>query len=185
MGSNVQGFASLASISEKDLWYSISHYPTPSLLWTKSYHDKPGCFLNQADFYPDQRFYSIYPNNKINIPLFLTYLNSSFVWALMEQAGNTNMGLGVLDTNVYWLKTVPIPEIDSSQQLEEIKRLANELMVNKREPITSESAIRAKIDKLFTDLFGLTDKEFNLVRNFIKKCVKSRLRSNKVVTKDN
>jgi len=185
MGSNVQGFASLASISDKGMWYSINHYPIPPLIWTKSYHDKPGCFLNQADFYPDQRFYSIYPYNKVNIPLLLTYLNSSLVWALMEQAGNTNMGLGVLDTNVYWLKTIPIPELVSLQQFEEIKRLANELMVIKRIPITSESVIRTKIDKFYIGLFGLTDKEFKLILTFINKCVKRRLLSNKLITKDN
>ncbi len=179
MGSNVQGFASLASVSERDSWYSINPYPVPQLLWAKSYHDKPGCFLNQENFYPDQRFYSIYPHNEGQIPLLFTYLNSSFVWALMEQAGNTNMGLGVLDTNVYWLKTLIIPELMSSKQLEEIKSLASELEENyRREPITSDSEIRKKIDHFFKDLFGLADSEISVIENFIRKSIRRRLASN-------
>ena len=186
LGSNVKGFASLASISERELWYSISQYPIPQLLWAKSYHDKSGCFLNQENFFPDQRFYSIYPHNERYVPLLFTYLNSSFVWALMEQAGNTNMGLGVLDTNVYWLKTLSIPELMSSEQLEEIKSLARELKeIYRREPITSDSEIRKKIDEFFKDLFGLTESEFGVIDNFIKKSIRRRLDSNESVTKDN
>ncbi|MHA1978947.1 MAG: Eco57I restriction-modification methylase domain-containing protein [Candidatus Hodarchaeales archaeon] len=186
MGSNVKGFASLASISDRELWYSISQYPVPQLLWAKSYHDKPGCFMNQEKFYPDQRFYSIYPNKENDIPLLFTYLNSSFAWALMEQAGNTNMGLGVLDTNVYWLKTLTIPRLMSSEQLEEIKSLARELKETyRREPITSESVIRGKIDEFFKGLFRLRESEFRVIENFIKKSIRRRLASNESVTKDN
>ncbi|MHA1236731.1 MAG: Eco57I restriction-modification methylase domain-containing protein, partial [Candidatus Hodarchaeales archaeon] len=166
MGLRLKGFSSLASISERELWYSINPYPSPPLLWAKSYHNKPGCFLNQGNFYPDQRFYSIYPHNRRNIPLILTFLNSSFVWALMEQAGNTNMGLGVLDTNVYWLKALSIPEMASPQQLEEIEGLMKELKeVIRREPITSESVIRTKIDEFYTNLFELTESEFSVISN--------------------
>jgi len=176
MGSNVQGFGALASTSERELWYSINRYPVPPLLWAKSYHDKPGCFLNQADCYPDQRFYSIYPLNRSNIPFIFTYLNSSLVWALMEQAGNTNMGLGVLDTNVYWLKTLPTLKIVSPQQLEEIKELAKELKeVTRREPITSESVIRTKIDEFYTNLFELTESEFSVISNFVQKSIRKRV----------
>jgi methylase of polypeptide subunit release factors len=186
LGSNVKGFASLSSINERELWYSINPYPVPQLLWAKSYHDKPGCFMNQENFYPDQRFYSIYPNKERHIPLLFTYLNSSFVWALMEQAGNTNMGLGVLDTNVYWLKTLSIPELMSSEQLEEIKGLASELKETcRRESITTESLIRKKIDRFFKDLFGLTESQFGVIDNFIRKSIRRRLDSNEIVTKDN
>jgi methylase of polypeptide subunit release factors len=195
MGTNVQGYSSLASIGEKELWYSINPYRIPSLLWAKSYHNKPGCFLNPENLFPDQRFYSIYHKNKSSIPLIFTYLNSSLVWALMEKAGNTNMGLGVLDTNVYWLKSLSIPEALSPKQLEEIKVLADELKkVSQRESITSESDnIRTKINKLYTNVLGLTDSEFKIITNFIEKSIKRRLRGNqthtiilpKVVTKNN
>ncbi len=142
--------------------------------------------MNQENFYPDQRFYSIYPNKERDIPLLFTYLNSSFVWALMEQAGNTNMGLGVLDTNVYWLKTISVPELMSSEQLEEIKGLASELKETcEREPITTESVIRKKIDEFFKGLFGLTESEFGVIDNFIRKSIRRRLGNNEIVTKDN
>ncbi|MHA1944465.1 MAG: Eco57I restriction-modification methylase domain-containing protein [Candidatus Hodarchaeales archaeon] len=186
MGSNVPGFASLASVSERELWYSINPYPVPQLLWAKSYHDKPGCFMNQENYYPDQRFYSIYPYNEECVLLLFTYLNSSFVWALMEQAGNTNMGLGVLDTNVYWLKTLSIPELTSSEQLEKIKGLARELKeAYTREAITSDSKIRKKIDEFFKGLFGLRESEFSVIGKFIEKSIRRRLASNQSVTKDN
>ena len=186
MGSNVQGFASLASISERKLWYSIKPYPIPKLLWAKSYHDKPGCFINQEKFYPDQRFYSIYPSDESMLPLLFTFLNSSFVWALMEHAGNTNMGLGVLDTNVYWLKTLPIPELTSLEEIEKVKNLASDLReIVRREPITSDSVIRNKIDAFFKDLIGFTDAEYITLVNFIMRSIKRRLLGNQTVTKDN
>ena len=186
LGSRVKGFDRLSSVSERKLWYSINPYSIPHLLWAKSYHDKPGCFMNQGNYYPDQRFYSIYPHSKDSIPLVFTYLNSSFVWAQMEQSGNTNMGLGVLDTNVYWLKSILIPQLESPQQLDMIKSLAKELEDSlKREPITRASKMRMKIDEFFRLYFGLTNSEFRILVNFIKKNIERRLASNQYVTKDN
>ncbi|MCK4848897.1 MAG: hypothetical protein KAT16_07740, partial [Candidatus Heimdallarchaeota archaeon] len=57
--------------------------------------------------------------------------------------------------------------------------------VIRREPITSESEIRTKIDKFYTNLFELTESEFSVISNFIQKSVKSRLAGNEYFTKDN
>ncbi|MHA2239863.1 MAG: Eco57I restriction-modification methylase domain-containing protein, partial [Candidatus Hodarchaeales archaeon] len=63
MGGEVIGFHNLSSLNQRPIWYSLTEYFAPILLWTKSYHDKPSCLLNQALILPDQRFYSIFVHN--------------------------------------------------------------------------------------------------------------------------
>ncbi len=183
MGTKVKGFHLLKSLSQRDPWYRLPTFSIPNLLWTKSYHDKPGCLLNQAKILPDQRFYGICVNDSEDIPIIFVFLNSSFAWAQMEQAGNTNMGFGVLDTNVYWLKAVRIPTNLTLKQKKNLESIYNELRSEKsRTAITTESHIRMKIDKFITEVFGLTKEEFVNISQFIKKSVRNRLNGN---TKDN
>jgi type I restriction-modification system DNA methylase subunit len=175
MGSTVKGFSSLESV-KGDPWYVLPKYETPNLLWTKSYHDKPGCLLNLANCVPDQRFYSIYVNNPADIKLIFTYLNSSYVWALMEQAGNTNMGFGVLDTNVYWLKSVYIPKIEGMDQLQQLESLFEYLLKEKaRNPITQNNSIQDQIDQFFSKILGLSKEELTIVRKYNQTSVENRL----------
>ncbi|WP_455463660.1 Eco57I restriction-modification methylase domain-containing protein [Candidatus Hodarchaeum mangrovi] len=90
-GSIITGFHNLKSLKKRNPWYSIPSLEKPSLLWCKSYHDRPGCIINHAKCYHDQRFYSIIVKEEF-LPIIFIFLNSSLVWALMELYGNTNMG---------------------------------------------------------------------------------------------
>jgi hypothetical protein len=179
IGKTVVGFQNLVSLSQRPLWYSITSYLAPDLLWTKSYHDKPGFFLNQALAIPDQRFYGVFVKNQEIIPLIFTYLNSSFVWAQIELAGNTNMGFGVLDTNVYWLKGLKIPTIKEKSQKAMLRDLFLRLKgETNRKSFLEESSIRNRLDDLYCEVLGINKTEFQILVQFIQRSVKNRLKGN-------
>ena len=175
-GINTQGFSSIRSVKQREFWYSLGKYPTSSLLWTKSYHNKPGCFYNQAQAMPDQRFYAIILKQNEYLPLIFTYLNSSLVWAQMEAKGNTNMGYGVLDTNVYWLKSLKIP-IEAMTEKNQIVNLMKRLMQEKdRVSMLQFSQIRTDIDLFYTKYFNLSDNSISCLYDFISRSIHNRIR---------
>ncbi len=175
-GTNIQGFSSIRSVEQRDHWYSLSKYPTPSLLWTKSYHDKAGCFYNQALTLPDQRFYGITVAQDKYLPLIFTYLNSSLVWAQMEAQGNTNMGFGVLDTNVYWLKSLRIP-VEALTEKNQIMTLMERLTKEKdRFSMLQFSQIREDIDSFYAIYFDLSNNSMKRLYDFILRSINNRIR---------
>jgi methylase of polypeptide subunit release factors len=178
LGHFVDGFSSLTSVNRREYWYSLPEIEPPQLLWTKSYHDRPGCLLNLAQCIPDQRFYSIYVNNSSYVPIIFTYLNSSIFWALMEEAGNTNMGFGVLDTNVYWLKSVNIPTNIPSEHLKQLNNLYHQLIKKKtRKSILEDSLLRDQIDLFYANILDLAKPELRIIRNYIHTSIRNRLQS--------
>ncbi len=179
MGTSINGFHQLKSLSHRDPWFSLPKCKSPHLLWTKSIHDKPGCLLNRSNLIPDQRFYGISVHDSKYIPLIFAYLNSSLIWAQMELSGNTNMGFGVLDTNVYWLKSVRIPTNLTEDQEVSLFKFCTELRKEtSRKPITSESPLRRQIDSFFCNLLEISEKEYILLNQFIKRSVINRLKEN-------
>jgi hypothetical protein len=174
-GDNILGFSSVRSVKQREYWYSIGSYQIPNLLWCKSYHDKSGCFYNQAHIMPDQRFYGINVKQTKFIPLIFTFLNSSIVWAQMETQGNTNMGFGVLDTNVYWLRDLKIP-VETMVELKQIKTLMEMLIQEKsRVSMLTYSTARIEIDRFYAKYFDLSENDMKLLNGFISRSIKNRL----------
>ncbi|MFX0204671.1 MAG: Eco57I restriction-modification methylase domain-containing protein [Candidatus Hodarchaeota archaeon] len=174
-GNNILGFSSVRSVKQRDYWYSIGSYQIPSLLWSKSYHDKPGCFYNQAQIMPDQRFYGINVTQTKYLPLIFTFLNSSFVWAQMEAQGNTNMGFGVLDTNVYWLRDLRIP-VATMVEVKQIKELMDKLIQEKnRVSMLKYSKVRFEIDRFYAKHLDLSENSMKQLKGFITRSIKNRL----------
>ena len=161
-GLKITGFHNLTSLNKRNPWYSVPSNEGPNLLWCKSYHDRPGCIINQVKCVHDQRFYSIIVKDKF-LPLIFIFLNSSLVWALMELYGNTNMGYGVLDTNVYWLKNLRIP-IDGLRDKSALMNLFNELKdLQERFSMKEFSKLRLSIDEFFLPFFNLTRDELKMI----------------------
>ncbi|MFX0170517.1 MAG: Eco57I restriction-modification methylase domain-containing protein [Candidatus Hodarchaeota archaeon] len=175
-GTKVSGYSSIRSVQQRKFWYSIGEYTIPNLLWVKSYHVRVGCLLNEGRLLPDQRFYSINVRNSDLIPLIFTFLNSSLVWGQMEVFGNTNMGYGVLDTNVYWLKSLKIPlkAIEDSSKLHELERTL--LKEKKRYSMFEFSQIRSDIDEFFSEYIGLSSEHLQILSTFILKTLSNRLK---------
>lgn len=174
-GLNTQGYSSIRSVKQRDYWYSIGKYPMPDLLWTKSYHDKLGCFYNKGQVMPDQRFYGIIVEKEEYLPLIFTYLNSSFVWAQMEAQGNTNMGFGVLDTNVYWLKSLTIPLKALEEKTKIIKLMEGLIEEKKRVSMLQSSMIRSDIDQFYAQFFELSEISLQKIYDFISRSIKNRI----------
>ncbi|MHA2246219.1 MAG: Eco57I restriction-modification methylase domain-containing protein [Candidatus Hodarchaeales archaeon] len=175
-GTNIQGFSSIRSVEQRDHWYSLSKYPAPSLLWTKSYHDRAGCLYNQAQALPDQRFYGVTIAQDKYLPLIFTYLNSSLVWAQMEAQGNTNMGFGVLDTNVYWLKSLRIP-VEALTETNQIMTLMEQLTKEKnRFSMLQFSQVREDIDNFYAKYFDLSNNSIKRLYDFILRSINNRIR---------
>lgn len=174
-GLQTQGFSSLKSVAQRKNWYSLNKYPVPTMLWTKSYHNKQGCLMNDANVIPDQRFYAIIVNEDIYTPLIFLYLNSSFTWALMEAQGNTNMGYGVLDTNVYWLKDLKIP-INALEENTRIIKLMTRLRKEvERIPINTYSSVRNDIDRFFAPYFDFDETSLVSLNQYNLRSINNRL----------
>ncbi|MFW9905591.1 MAG: Eco57I restriction-modification methylase domain-containing protein [Candidatus Thorarchaeota archaeon] len=174
-GNNILGFSSVRSVKQREYWYSIGRYQIPTLLWAKSYHDKAGCFYNQAQIMPDQRFYGINIKQTKYIPLIFTFLNCSFVWAQMEAHGNTNMGYGVLDTNVYWLRDLKIP-VNAMVELKKTKVLMDKLIhENSRISMLKFSTTIIEIDRFYAKYLDLSENDMKLLKGFITRSIKNRL----------
>ncbi|UCE14779.1 MAG: N-6 DNA methylase [Candidatus Heimdallarchaeota archaeon] len=172
-GTTVRGVSLIRSVQNRENWYSLTRYPTPTILWTKSYHDRPGCIYNKAHVMPDQRFYGISVDEKY-VPLILTYLNSSLIWALMESHGNTNMGYGVLDTNVYWLKSLRVPiEANEDQKITQLmKRLLQE---KERTSIVEYSPLRTEIDHFYAEYLQISEEMLEIIYEYNLKSVSNRI----------
>ncbi len=145
-------------------------------LLTKSYHDKAGCLYNQAQALPDQRFYGITVTQDRYLPLIFTYLNSSLAWAQMEAQGNTNMGFGVLDTNVYWLKSLRIP-VEALTEKNQVMTLMEQLTKEKdRFSMLQFSQIREDIDSFYAKYFDLSNNSMKRLYDFILRSINNRIR---------
>jgi hypothetical protein len=85
------------------------------------------------------------------------------------------MGYGVLDTNVYWLKSVRIP-IDALVQKNQINRLMEKLTKeNERIPIDTFSKIRNEIDRFYAPYFHLDGKSLESLNVYNLRSVRNRL----------
>ncbi|MFW9778708.1 MAG: Eco57I restriction-modification methylase domain-containing protein [Candidatus Heimdallarchaeota archaeon] len=178
-GNQIQGIKSLRSVKGRKQWYSIPETPVPDLVWTKSFHDRPGCILNEKRILADQRFYSIVLKDKSLTSLVFLYLNSSLVWAQSEIQGNTNMGFGVLDTNVYFLRSIFIPVglVSDPKKRKSVEDLANRLKIQpKRYSMLANAPLLHEIDALFFDHFDISEKDRKRLSYFVTNTLKKRIR---------
>ena len=96
----------------------------------------------------------------------------------MEQAGNTNMGFGVLDTNVYWLKSVNIPVNISPAQMKQLNNLYHQLIKEKtRGSILEDSPLRDLIDFFYAEILEITESELRIIKRYIRISIGNRLQS--------
>ncbi|MFW9853558.1 MAG: Eco57I restriction-modification methylase domain-containing protein [Candidatus Thorarchaeota archaeon] len=178
-GNQIQGIKSLRSLRGRRQWYSIPETPIPDLVWTKSFHDRPGCIFNEKRVHTDQRFYSIILKDKSFTSLVFLYLNSSLVWAQTEIQGNTNMGFGVLDTNVYSLRSIFIPVglVNDPTKMKCVEDLVNRLKSQpRRYSMLKNSPLLHEIDSLFYDYFDISEKDRQNLSYFVTSTLKKRIR---------
>ena len=103
-----QGYHQRPSCRGRTRWYDLGQWSYPDMLWSDAYNVRFGCFENAGDYFGDKRFFVIEFKKK-NWAI-CAYLNSTIIPLLIETEGIANLGEGVIYTNVYWLKTLPILE---------------------------------------------------------------------------
>ena len=103
------------------------------------------------------------------------YLNSTIIPLLIETEGITNLGEGVVYTNVYWLKTLLV--LDTSQAVRELRECYNTIKTRKILPIFDEidQPDRRALDALIFDTLSLTQGEQDGVYEAVLRMVEVRL----------
>jgi len=108
--------------------------------------------------------YGIIPNNKTEFEFLLAILNSDVTsWYISKTS--TKMRGNWLSFESRFIKSIPIPNVTSEKKTE-INELVNEILEYslKTTPIKI-TAIKAKINRLIYELYGLTEEEIKIVEN--------------------
>ena len=127
------------------------------MLWSDAYNIRFGCFENVGDYFGDKRFFLI--KFKEENLMTRAYLNSTIIPLLIETEGITNLGEGVIYTNVYWLKTLPI--LAESCVESEIRQCYETMKMREILPIFGEiqQPDRRALDAIIFDALNLTQGE--------------------------
>ncbi len=188
-GHVIKGFHKLESVKGRNPWYDLGEWKFPHLLWADASHIRFACYLTTGSEYGDKRFFFINLHNHSDIPIVVAYLNSTLIPLFIEIGGITNLGEGVVYTNVYWLKRLPVPRnINRAKKLEScfdalskrpIKSIFEECGLNPDRPFREQEPKplpdRQQLDKIIFDVMGLTEEERKEVYWSVCELVKARL----------
>ena len=169
-----QGFHQRPSCRGRARWWDLGKWSYPDMLWSDAYNVRFGCFENAGDYFADKRFFVIEFKGK-NLAA-RAYLNSTIIPLLIETEGISNLGEGVIYTNVYWLKTLPI--LEKSHIAKEIHECYEKIKTREILPIFDEihQHDRRALDAIIFDALGLTQGERDAVYAAVVRLVESRLR---------
>ena len=168
-----EGFDQRPSCRGRARWYDLGEWDYPDMLWSDAYNVRFGCFENAGDYFGDKRFFLIkFKEENLAIR---AYLNSTIIPLLIETEGITNLGEGVIYTNVYWLKTLPI--LEESCVENEIRQCYETIKTREILPIFNEiqQPDRRALDAFIFDAFNLTQGERDGVYEAVIHLVEARL----------
>jgi hypothetical protein len=97
-----QGYHERPTCRSRKPWWNLGDPSVPSLLWSDAYNHRFVVPLNTVRIYGDKRFFFITTSGELE-QLLAGWLNSSLTPLFVELEGITNLGEGVVYTNVYWL----------------------------------------------------------------------------------
>ena len=168
-----EGFDQRPSCRGRTRWWDLGEWEYPDMLWSDAYNVRFGCFENVGDYFGDKRFFLI--NFKEENLVTRAYLNSTIIPVLIETEGITNLGEGVIYTNVYWLKTLPI--LEESCVENEIRQCYETIKTREILPIFDEiqQPDRRALDAFIFDALNLTQGERDGVYEAVVHLVEARL----------
>jgi len=79
-------------------WWDLGKRKYTDMLWSDAYNVRFGCFENAGEYFADKRFFVMRFREENRVTP--AYLNSTIVPMLSETEGITNLGAGVVYTNV-------------------------------------------------------------------------------------
>ena len=168
-----QEFDQRASCSGRARWWDLGEWEYPDMLWSDAYNARFGCFENAGDFFGDKRFFVMrFKGENLVTP---AYLNSTVIPLLIETEGITNLGEGVVYTNVYWLKTLLV--LDSYEAVHELRECYDSIKTREILSIFDEidQPDRRALDALIFDALNLTQGERDGVYEAVVNLVEARL----------
>ena len=169
-----QGFHQRPSCKSRARWWDLGKWGYPDMLWSDAYNVRFGCFENAGDYFGDKRFFLIEFKEKNSA--ICAYLNSTIIPLLIETEGISNLGEGVIYTNVYWLKTLPI--LAENHIAKEIHQCYENIKTRDILPIFDEihQSDRLALDAIIFDALNLTQDERDEVYEAVVNLVEARLR---------
>jgi len=180
-----QGFHKRPTCASRQRWWDLGEWEFPDMIWSDAYNDRYATFKVPKSHYADKRFFYIYPHDNKLFEITRLYLNSVIIPLFIEIEGIVNLGEGVIYTNVYWLKKLPVfynMEITFSLKSFEGKKVNSiftELGINPARPIREQKPNplpdRKALDDIVFDILGLTEDERNEVYWSVCELVKHRL----------
>ena len=168
-----QGFDRRPSCSGRAQWWDLGEWEYPDMLWSDAYNVRFGCFENAGDYFGDKRFFVMKFRDE-NLAT-RAYLNSTIIPLLIETEGITNLGEGVVYTNVYWLKTLPV--LANHEAVDEVRQCYDKIKTRKILSIFDEihQPDRRALDSLIFDALDLTQEERDAVYEGVVNLVEARL----------
>ena len=161
------------SCSGRARWWDLGKWKYPDMLWSDAYNVRFGCFENAGDYFGDKRFFVMKFRDE-NMAT-RAYLNSAIIPLLIETEGITNLGEGVVYTNVYWLKTLPV--LEDHEAVKEVRQRYDKIKTREILPIFDEiqQPDRRALDAIIFDALNLTQGERDAVYEAVIDLVQARL----------
>ena len=161
------------SCSGRPRWWDLGEWEYPDMLWSDAYNVRFGCFENAGDYFGDKRFFVMKFKGENLVTR--AYLNSTIIPLLIETEGITNLGEGVVYTNVYWLKTLPV--LENHEAVDEVRQCYDRIKTRRILSIFEEihQPDRRALDSLIFDALNLRPEERNAVYEGVVNLVEARL----------
>ncbi len=192
-----QGYHTGSTCKARPRWWDLGNWEPPNILWADAYNTKYIAPLLGNGVYGDKRFFYVNPRDHDAV---FALLNSTLVPLFIEVEGVSNLGEGVIYTNVYWLKSLGILSadylsspsrarlLDAFERLaqREVKSIFEELGLPKPnkdysnirpEDVSLDKVLpdRRALDEVVFEVLGLTEEEQLAVYRAVVELVKNRL----------
>ncbi|MGE5485345.1 MAG: HsdM family class I SAM-dependent methyltransferase [Ignavibacteriales bacterium] len=179
-----RGFDSRPTCSARSLWWRLERPAPPGIVWAMTIRERFFAALN-AGALIDARLYGVYPAEGIDPVVLAAILNSSVTWLAAECSCRTyGGGGGPLDTKVYEVRGLPIPD-PRPMDPGAIREMVSAFGALRRRPVSPVSMEmglpdRAALDEAVLVCLGLDHREAAAVgrgvRDLLERRVCSRTR---------
>ena len=189
-----QGYNNRSVTKNQNPWYKPTRQMLHSsqILIPRSFSDGYVIHHNPNN-YLSLRFYRLHLKKGAAIYLWIAFLNSTYIWLVLETLGNRNLGQGVLDFFMEDFLNLKIPIVlDDGLGLplnkvrkRSIGSVFQELGINPNQPIRSQQPNplpdRKALDDVVFDILGLTQAERDEIYWAVCELVRNRLEKAKSV----
>jgi len=155
------------------------------MIWSDAYNDRFATICIGGKIFADKRFFYIYPINDQDFEGCKIYINTTIIPLFIEIEGISNLGEGVIYTNVYWLKCLLVLNDSIKTYAEDllkrkkIESIFTALGFDPNKPIRKQEPNplpdRKALDDIVFDALGLTEEERKEVYWAVAELVKNRL----------